>query len=62
MVFQSTGSGFEIRCLLSHHQAILDVSAFADDCSGAWLGPRMVCTVCGVVGAGRMIIFSVTDD
>ena len=34
-----------------HHQAILDVSAFADDLAVPSFGPRMVCTVCGAIGA-----------
>ena len=30
-----------------HHNAVLDVSGFADDVAV----PRMVCTVCGAIGA-----------
>jgi hypothetical protein len=33
--------------LFCHHQAILDVSAFADAVTVPAFGPRMVCTVCG---------------
>jgi hypothetical protein len=34
--------------LWCHHQAVLDVSAFADDVA---VRPRMVCTACGAIGA-----------
>ena len=34
-----------------HHYAILDASAFADDLAVPSFGPRMVCTVCGAIGA-----------
>jgi hypothetical protein len=34
-----------------HHQAVLDVNAFADDLAVPSFGPRMVCTVCGAIGA-----------
>ena len=37
--------------LWCHHQAVLDVSAFADDLTVPSFGPRMVCTVCGAIGA-----------
>src|SRR5262249_36880017 len=37
--------------LWCHHQAVLDVSAFADDVAVPAFGPRMVCTVCGAIGA-----------
>jgi hypothetical protein len=33
-----------------HHQAVLDVSAFADDVTVPAFGPRMICTVCGAIG------------
>ena len=36
-----------LRC---HHEAVLDVSAFADDVVVPSFGPRMVCTVCGAIG------------
>src|SRR5262245_58654116 len=36
------------RC---HHQAILDVNAFADDVTVPSFCPRMVCTACGAIGA-----------
>ena len=34
-----------------HRQAVLDVSGFADDAMVPSFGPRMVCTVCGAIGA-----------
>jgi hypothetical protein len=34
-----------------HHEAVLDVSAYPDDMPVPSFGPRMVCTVCGAVGA-----------
>ena len=42
-----------IHCgaLHCHHEAILDVSAFSDDVTVPSFGPRMVCTVCGAIGA-----------
>ena len=33
------------------HEAVLDVSAFADELVVPSFGPRMVCTVCGAIGA-----------
>ena len=30
-----------------HHEAVLDVSAFANDVTVPTFGPRMVCMVCG---------------
>jgi hypothetical protein len=42
-----------IRCgaIWCNHEAILDVSAFADGLTVPSFGPRMVCTVCGAIGA-----------
>ena len=37
--------------LWCHHEVILDVSAFADNVSVPAFGPRMVCTICGAIGA-----------
>jgi hypothetical protein len=37
--------------LWCHHQAVLDVAAFSDDVTVPAFGPRMVCTVCGAIGA-----------
>jgi hypothetical protein len=34
-----------------NHQLILDVSRFADDVPVPAFGPRMACTICGVIGA-----------
>jgi hypothetical protein len=35
----------------THHDATLDVSAFADDVTVPSFSPRMVCTRCGAIGA-----------
>jgi hypothetical protein len=35
-----------------HHDATMDVTGFADDVAVPSFGPRMVCTVCGAIGAG----------
>ena len=34
-----------------HHEAVLDVSAHPHDMAVPAFGPRMVCTVCGAIGA-----------
>jgi hypothetical protein len=34
-----------------YHLAILDVAGFGDDVPVPAFGPRMVCTVCGAIGA-----------
>lgn len=34
-----------------NHQSIIDVSAYPDDVPVPAFGPRMVCTVCGAIGA-----------
>ena len=34
-----------------HYGATIDVSGFADDVTVPSFGPRMVCTVCGAIGA-----------
>ena len=34
-----------------HHDAPIDVNGFADDVTVPSFGPRMVCTVCGAIGA-----------
>jgi hypothetical protein len=36
-----------------NHEAILDVGGYADDVAVPEFGPRMVCTVCGAIGAGE---------
>ena len=33
------------------HASVLDVSRYADDVPVPAFGPRMVCTVCGAIGA-----------
>lgn len=37
--------------LWCHHKAILDVADYADDVTVPSFYPRMVCTVCGAIGA-----------
>lgn len=34
-----------------NHEAVLDVASFPDDVPVPSFGPRMVCTVCGAIGA-----------
>jgi len=34
-----------------NHEAILDVSSYVDDVPVPAFGPRLVCTVCGAIGA-----------
>jgi hypothetical protein len=34
-----------------NHEATLDVSGYLDDVPVPMFGPRMVCTVCGAIGA-----------
>jgi hypothetical protein len=34
-----------------HHDAVIDVSAYPDRMTVPSFGPRMVCTVCGAIGA-----------
>jgi hypothetical protein len=34
-----------------HHEAVLDVSSYPDELPVPAFGPRMVCTVCGAIGA-----------
>jgi hypothetical protein len=34
-----------------NHHAVLDVSDYTDDVTVPAFGPRMVCTVCGAIGA-----------
>jgi len=33
------------------HRGVLDVSSDLDNVAVPWFGPRMVCTVCGAIGA-----------
>jgi len=42
-----------VRCgaLGCNHDAVIDVTAFPDDATVPSFGPRMVCTVCGAIGA-----------
>jgi hypothetical protein len=40
-----------VRCELCHHEAVLNVDAYADEATVPSFGPRMVCTICGIIGA-----------
>ena len=40
-----------VYCSACHHQAVIDVSRYADDVALPTFGPRMLCTMCGAVGA-----------
>ena len=40
-----------IKHLWCNHEAVLDVGRFADDLTVPSFGPRMVCTICGAIGA-----------
>jgi hypothetical protein len=41
--------------LWCHHQAVLDVSAYADDVTVPSFCRRMVCTPCGAIGADARV-------
>jgi len=40
-----------IRCELCHHEAVLNVDGYDEGVAVPSFGPRMVCTVCGIIGA-----------
>jgi hypothetical protein len=40
-----------IRCELCHHEAVMNVDAYAETVPVPSFGPRMVCTSCGIIGA-----------
>lgn len=40
-----------VRCELCHHEAVINVDAFAEAVTVPAFSPRMVCTGCGIVGA-----------
>jgi hypothetical protein len=40
-----------VTCELCHHEAVMKVDAFDDTVPVPAFGPRMVCTVCGIIGA-----------
>jgi hypothetical protein len=40
-----------LTCELCHHEAVMNVDAFDDAVPVPAFSPRMVCTVCGIVGA-----------
>jgi hypothetical protein len=40
-----------VSCLICKHQAVLSVDPWSDDVPVPSFRPRMVCTVCGIIGA-----------
>jgi hypothetical protein len=40
-----------VTCEVCHHEAVMNVDAFGDAIPVPTFGQRMVCTVCGIVGA-----------
>jgi hypothetical protein len=40
-----------VVCDICHHEAVLNVDRFGDDAPVPAFGPRMLCTVCGIIGA-----------
>jgi hypothetical protein len=40
-----------VNCWACHHQAVLAVDAWPDHVPVPSVGPRMVCTACGIIGA-----------
>jgi hypothetical protein len=40
----------DVSCWQCHHRAILNVEAWPDHVPVPTLGPRMVCTRCGIIG------------
>ena len=44
-------SSLIVYCDRCHHDAVLDVSGYPEDVPVPAFGPRMVCTVCGAIGA-----------
>jgi hypothetical protein len=41
-----------VSCWQCHHQAVLSADRWPDAVAVPTFGPRMVCTSCGIVGAG----------
>jgi hypothetical protein len=41
----------DVTCSLCHHRAILSADPWPDDVPVPSVGPRMVCTWCGIIGA-----------
>jgi hypothetical protein len=49
---QNGVSTLDVWCGGRHqHHRVIDVSQYSDDVPVPWFGPRMVCTVCGTIGA-----------
>jgi hypothetical protein len=41
----------DVSCWICHHEAILSADRWPDDIPVPTFGPRMVCTLCGIIGA-----------
>jgi hypothetical protein len=41
----------DVSCWLCHHRTILSADPWPDHVPVPWVGPRMVCTRCGIIGA-----------
>ena len=41
----------DVSCWVCHHNAIVSAEPWPDDVPVSAFGPRMVCTVCGIIGA-----------
>jgi hypothetical protein len=40
-----------VTCEVGHHEAVMNVDAFGEAVPVSAFGPRLVCTVCGIMGA-----------
>jgi hypothetical protein len=40
-----------VVCDICHHEAVLNVDRYGDDVPVPAFGPRMVCTLCGIIRA-----------
>jgi hypothetical protein len=40
-----------VVCPLCHHEAVVNVDSFGPDVAVPALGPRIICTGCGIIGA-----------
>jgi hypothetical protein len=41
-----------VSCWLCHQRAVLSAASWSDDVPVLTIGPRMICTRCGIIGAG----------
>jgi hypothetical protein len=44
-----------VVCELCHHEAVLNVDAYADAATVPSFGPHMICTRCGIIGAHAVL-------